>query len=295
LNIYKINIINKLVAISVIPVFFDLFFGLFMSNDLGTAFAQTTNIFNSQSAVGAFLFCSLPFFHAFLYKKYGNNVLKTSWIIELLFLFFAILTGSRGGFIGILIYSIFLRIKKLSIIKILLIGLVLSILAYILIQIPFFYKIFRIDNPLSQRDLLLIVGADVVQHNFLFGTGPGSFSDAALNYGIDNGVVDLMKGGIWGSSTHNIYLDMIIEAGILGLFGLFYIFNGIFNQTKDRDSNFPSRISSSLLIAYIIISFFGTKVIMGGSVSEGLLLWLSFLYIPTIKYDIIKIPQVSKI
>jgi len=291
LSIHNLTLINKLVAISVIPIFLDLFFGLITSNNLGTAFAQTTNIFNSQSAVGAFLFCSLPFFHAHLYKKYGNNVLKASWIIEILFLFFAVLTGSRGGLIGILIYTVLLRIKKLSITKILFTGLILSSIAFILIQIPFFYKIFRIDNPLSQRDLLLIVGIDVVQHNIFFGTGPGSFSDAALTYGIDNGVVDLMKGGIWGASTHNVYLDMIIETGILGLFGLFYIFNGIFKQTKDRDSNFPSRISSSLLFAYIIISFFGTKVIMGGSVSEGLLLWISFLYIPTLKFDTINAPE----
>ena len=158
----------------------------------------------------------------------------------------------------------------------------LLFIAFLLIQIPFFYTIFRIDNPLSQRDLLLIVGFDVVKNNFLFGTGPGSFSDIALSYGTDNGIVDLMKGGIWGSSTHNIYLDMIIESGVIGLFGLFFVFREVFVQSRNRDVNFTSRISSSLLIAYIIISFFGTKVIMGGSISEGLLLWISLLYIPTL-------------
>lgn len=275
------------VLISCSIIIIDLFLNSLFLDNFTDFFNQTGSFFNNQTAIGTLLFCSLPYVYL-IKSKYSKNVFNNFlwFFVDFIFVISAILTGSRGSLVGIIIMIFLMRLKKISFVKFLTFIILCFLSVTILSQIPFVSIIFRLDNPLSHRDLLFAIGYDAAINNWLFGIGPQAFSEVARNFGESNGILDLVRGGVFGASTHNVYLDAILDAGLLGLIGLLILYVGIFRYKSSNPA--VDKIIKSFTFAYMVISFFGSKVILGGAITEGLLLWtvlISFYHIDSIQRE----------
>ncbi len=192
----------------------------------------------------------------------------------------ALFTGSRGSLLGMILFLTFLYLEKLSFFKIFVLAIIFGILCIAIYYTPFIQQILRLDNPLSQRDLLFVLGLQTMAENPFFGVGPGGFSNIAYSHGYDLNILDLMKGGVFGSSSHNVYIDAHLEAGIIGFLALIFLYYSILKKNDVYDNGY--RIRSAFIKSYLIISIFGSKVILGGAVTEGLIIWLLIVIIPTL-------------
>lgn len=156
-----------------------------------------------------------------------------------------LLSGSRGGFVALLAELIFLVIittKSRGAAQIALkIGLAVALVAAIVVGSIFvggessltrFVETISSENVTTDRSHIWSVTLDVIKNNPIFGAGLGAFGVAYTQY-------DSMSGLERVEQAHNDYLQVLSDAGIVGLllggFFIFWLFRrGIANLKTDN-------------------------------------------------------------
>ncbi|WP_279138927.1 O-antigen ligase family protein [Faecalicoccus pleomorphus] len=212
-----------------------------------------------------------------IWKIYGNSLhekknksKKLYIILLLLFLLFCVLSNTRKVFVAAFLMIIFCTIwkTKFNIIKVLkytiLFSLLLAVVYFIIIQIPFLYNLlvenilFRFsqlltflqtgattdDYSASARELLRVLAVQIWSSHKLFGIGTDGFR-----------VFNNLGNKISGLYSHCNFTELLCNNGLIG-FGLYYSFYvyallKLF-QLKNEYYHLKCFISSSLIILLIM-------------------------------------------
>ena len=193
----------------------------------GTGFARNPNAFSSE------IVCSLPFL-AYWFATTDRFAIRLLSGAVLLFNIFAVmLTMSRGGslFMFIILFLLFaLHVQRLRSYHMgLVIALGIGIAGVGLLIIPQNYwerqislvtgiKGITEDRSLERRSTYIEVGWDGFKESPLIGQGPEMFPDLyAQSKYAGSFVASLETGGGYYRRAHNIYLETLVETGLLGL------------------------------------------------------------------------------
>lgn len=205
--------------------------------------------YQDPNYITGFLIFSIIYY----FDKYINKKSKISLVNLIIFLLFTIFTGSRGGLIaiiGAIICYLILQIKG----KRLKLSVVLKTILSISVIAILFKSIFGLlPQEITQRyDVAFTINdggagrtnvwVDLIDHysassifNKFFGWGAGTIQH--FNYG--------------GAVAHNVWIETLIELGILGLFILIYMY---FIFIK-RSIYLKQYVLVSALIGYLIMTF----------------------------------------
>lgn len=278
------------------------FFLLIVSSQY-EASERLTGIYGNASAPGHFLAVAVPVLVA--YSKNKNS--QYPFVFVFLVYFALALTMSRSGLLGVTIALVLLQTSsysrlmiKMSIFALITILVIISLPASFL---DFFATVMRIENGLSGRDELWEVGAKVYNHSPLIGIGPSLFryyflqsnnplADVEIinniinNYfatGSYSGYPGSVFGGIIGNSTHNLYFDVLVGSGALGLFFFLIFLGGLFYKIfKFSSLNKTCILTRSSLAVFISLLFrfnFEPNGLLKGGFSEVFVVWF-VLFLP---------------
>jgi hypothetical protein len=207
------------------------------------------------NCLSGFIAVVLPLMYASFEK---NRKLWNLWlVVSIIILIFTLgVTYSRNGYIAflmgsfttIIFYSI--RNKKLGWFLFFIIGL---ILLYIIINNFFPHvlkrfisiKYFSTDLSALQRLIFWEEGAKTFLSHPLFGTGIANF----VYQPYSNGYL----------IAHNLFVTTIVSMGLMGIFGLLFLFwritNLLFVTYKTANSNFQVKLSIGFLSAWVAFIF----------------------------------------
>ena len=209
----------------------------------------------------------------FIFPLLATSVKNKKWIpITIVVLIGFWLTLSRGAFIafvaGILLLLFYQKKLKQN----------LKSFVIICLSVIFAIGVYRFDDnsislqgrflggdisamqSLDERPLLFKGALDIIKDNYLFGIGPGGFSDVNPRYQ-ENFFVN-------SEHPHNIFLKLASESGIFTMiFFSFFIFSVIFEAFKTSKNRYiligviavllHSLIDYNLNFVYIYLLFFG--------------------------------------
>lgn len=233
---------------------------------------------------GQVLVVSLPYF---IYRVLGarNNSFREFLMIiaTLLVLLAILLTGSRGGFIALLIIFPIIAIEIRVKIPTIIIGLMIGGLALIVLPNTFserFLSLIQLegdstesifsDEAVQGRLEKMRVGFAMFKDKPLAGVGIGNYNQNYWVYAEDIGIesnATNIQSAAEEKDPHSLYIEILSETGLIG-FGTFAIFllsllKGSFDilitskqrKTDIRWKNWVAPIFVSL-IAYVITGFF---------------------------------------
>ena len=143
------------------------------------------------------------------------------------------LTGSRGGFVSLILISMLFYLRKPSV-KATFAGIILVVVAIIILPQSYIERINTLTTgeakhggkSLDKRRILLETGVVALFKNPVLGAGAGNYS-AAFEIAKGKGVLPNASAGIGKSShftAHNMYLEFFIENGFVGGLLLLMIF-----------------------------------------------------------------------
>jgi O-antigen ligase len=186
---------------------------------------------------------------------YGFFRTKKSWRILLYFLILVImnvLTASRGGImaflLGIVVFEFYnkglLKITKEKIIIIFLIILLFGAYNHISVNLDKHYT----PDTISERTTIWETIIPFIEGNLLFGNGLGSYEIFRHNF-------------LNSLSSHNIYLNVIFELGLVGLILILsfigFIFMKFQRMTKNIKTSMIGRIGISIIVSILFYSMVG--------------------------------------
>jgi O-antigen ligase len=112
------------------------------------------------------------------------------------------------------------------------------------------------DLSLLARISLWRVAVRVIEHNFLFGVGANNFLNIKYQYGIPHWL-DPTK----AFNTHNLYLEILVNFGIIGFIGFFSLIAKTFKKLSDiiktKEDNDISTLSLGLKAAILTFLIHG--------------------------------------
>jgi len=293
------------ISISFLIVFFVGLYQIFFNKSFGNfGFFAVNNRINSTltdpNSLGMYLFILFPIFIGFGYYFYNFKKYLSifSFILSILTLIMIMYSGSRSGFLGIVIiilfYFIYLGVilfkktfRKFNINKIF-----LNLISYfiiILLSVLFFYGfIFIVKNVdldseypsllvrikqnidiigeenflsyfSSGRNILWVQAAHMFMDYPISGVGVGQFIVEVSNYNtIKYGNIGLID------CTNNYYFQILSEMGILSLIVILWFFIGvifyaIFAYIKIEDNKFKFLYLNLLLCFVVMLIIFNTS------------------------------------
>ena len=245
----------------------------FFNSDINNqASSGMTSLFNNPNYAGAWLSIVFPFSLAFIFKNKNKLFLRNVSIFLFSLIFLGIIfTHSRSAFGCALITLFFflafifkIKIKKTFLIIFFFLIFLLLINNQNLIPINFsplgiFNRNIE-DYDLNRKDIWIYALKSIFERPF-FGWGSGSFP-----------VILRDITGIWKGHTHNIFLELFFNYGILvGFSFLFFIKKILFTSFKNLffDKSFPQNIidrawfcsASVLIISQMIdIQYFDLRI-----------------------------------
>jgi len=263
---------------------FETFYGLIIwyQREINTVFnsdinnqslSGMTSLFNNANYAGAWLSIVFPFSLALIFKNKNKLFFRniSSFLFSLLFLGI-IFTHSRSAFGCALITLLFFLASTLKITKIKKTFLVIfSFLIFLFLintqnLIPINFSSIGIfdrniqDYDLNRKDIWIYALKSIFERPF-FGWGAGSFP-----------IILRDITGIWKGHTHNIFLELFFNYGIVvGFSFLFFIKKIFFTSFKNLffDKSFPQNIidrawfcsASVLIISQMIdIQYFDLRI-----------------------------------
>jgi O-antigen ligase len=154
--------------------------------------------------------------------------------------------------------------------------------------------IFRISEGLSQRDYLWQLAFNIISTNPLVGIGPGAYSYEMFNYfpillnSYEGQLfIELQKNSLGFNGSHNFYLALFSDLGILGLlvsFLLPYIFIKIAKKTlefskilKSEEYKIILGLTSIGIGMFVRGLFEGISLITYGWITVDMPFWIIFL------------------
>jgi O-antigen ligase len=294
----QINIFtNSIIAASVIIVLFSIFNMIRLGQsifDINTwIFLRFSGLISNPNGTAAFYAISIPLM---IGKILTDDIKKRKFYFSVLLVLIigVLFTVSRGAFLSLAVSFTFLLYYLYRKVLFRIIT-VVAILLLIIIFVPTinetFITLLRIEEGVSQRDILWGLAMNMIADNFWLGIGPGSFTNEMFNYipvmldswhGIFlQGLAEITKGS---NLAHNFYLSFFTEMGILGLFAsvvLPIIFFRIGYQTMIFYKDFDKTIYINTLIilaigaGMFIRGFFeGINIISFGWITMDLPFWL---------------------
>lgn len=187
-----------------------------------------------------------------------------------------VLTGSRGGFIALIVALtagvIFAgRARRARVLSIVVVAALLTIVSVVAFAPPSVRDRLTATGDGSGRRDIWRVGVEMVKANPVLGVGAGNFQTRAPEYVLEAGLIrrnDLIVGRPRG--THNIYLRVLSQLGIVGLL----LFVGIiasalaanvaaarsFARQKDEQMELIARAVFVGLCGMLAAGFFGSWV-----------------------------------
>ena len=216
-------------------------------------------------ATGRNVFIFVPFF-LIAFNLQNNKLLILFYIVLISYLTFI---SSRGSIIAVtfffISYAIYpFLIKKSSLFKIYFlinIFFIIFIFYFYLAQLnnDFFENIFRelFNKRLNTRGFIWIELIEIIKEKYLFGYG----SDQVSNYISYDGEFNRKN-----LSSHNLYLEIVLTGGLLGLFLFLLLLFSLFNQFYSYRTNHWGRICSSLIIGLMYAGLTSQDFIKGNVV-----------------------------
>ncbi len=258
-----------------IIVFINLFIYIFIPSMSYTTHIYTRfmGIFDNPNTIGMFNYISISIVTYFFIIKNSPK-----WRFYNLFLIGVIiaqiiLSFSRSSALGLAVY--FLVICFFYNKKLFRIGLFLGITFTIIIVLsPTLLNLLRLaSDPFSLRDILWKIGMQAWSTNKIFGTGYGTTSI------ITNSPFEFIRHGLTfyllGKHFHNIYVEVLVETGIVG-FTIFisiivYIFQKTITKIKTSDNVHSLHLLNIYLSLYFAVLFqsaFESFLLSPGNVSS---------------------------
>jgi O-antigen ligase len=206
-------------------------------NDIASLIAQNQfraiGLYSNVNAPGSYIIATIPFLFSFLHYEKLKKFRCGFYFMILLMLAAISLTASRSALIGISVASlvaIYLTNRKLfkSIIWFVLLVLFVFLLVPSLNELTTFYL--RFDSGLTYRQDLWDISFGMFNDHPLTGIGPGNYTQTMLNYfplmfdSWKAEIILLMRDVTAGTNlSHNFYIAMLSDLGILGLISAVYL------------------------------------------------------------------------
>ena len=248
--------------------------------------------FSNANSLGVFCFVTSPLILSMgisTPKRNWKMLYYTSFLLLLLALF---LTGSRASWIACLVsittVSILLKGKKV------LINLSLFatiFIAIILILPPLrsnLVEITRFSFGLTGRPLLWASGFNLIKDHLFWGVGLDAVGETLYQYSVIKipSLQYWLHGFFVVGNLHSLYLQVVAEMGILGLFIVLFFFKNTFTEMKELlkksgDSLFKalSATGVALILGTFVHSLFETSNVIGaGSYASYFWLFLGLVY-----------------
>lgn len=176
-----------------------------------------------------------------------------NWIFSGLIFFVVLMTGSRGGLIAYA-FSLLLffmnYIKKIKIIKLIGIGVMICCIAVIVFQLlpPDIITRYFGENAIS-RDFYAVMSRSIIWRDSIRYLIP---QNPLLGYGSGNSAFIMQRVMGYYMGTHNTYLNMIVDYGILLLPLFIYFIFTLFKKIRV----IGDKVALMSLTCILIIAFF---------------------------------------
>ncbi len=258
-----------------IIIFINLFIFIFIPSMSYTTHIYTRfmGIFDNPNTIGMFNYISLSIVTYFFIIKNTPRWRLYNLFLSGIIIAQIILSFSRSSALGLAVY--FLVICFFYNKKLFKAGLILGItFTIIIILSPTLLNLLRLaSDPFSLRDILWKIGMQAWNTSKVFGTGYGTTKI------ITNSPFEFIRHGLTfyllGKHFHNIYVEVLVETGIVGLTIFISIIVYIFQKTVIKiktcinESNLHfSKIYLSLLLAVLFQSAFESFLLSPGNVSS---------------------------
>jgi putative inorganic carbon (hco3(-)) transporter len=271
-------------------------------HDIASLIAQNQfraiGLYSNVNAPGSYIIATIPFSFSFLFYEKLKKYRYILFLIILLMLVAISLTASRSALMGIFVASlvaIYLTNIKLfkSIIWFLLLVLLIILSLPSLNELATFYL--RFDSGLTYRQDLWDISFGMFNDHPLTGIGPGNYTQTMLNYfplmfdSWKAEIILLMRDVTAGSNlSHNFYIAMLSDLGILGLISavyltiiFFYMCSKLLIRYKNEKDLFNYYLIVSAFsggIGIFIRSFFeGIGIMTYGWIKMDLPFWILFI------------------
>jgi hypothetical protein len=259
---YPLKIFSKVFSIQLIVFFIYVIWLLF------------SEYLNSQInlSVGVRIFIFLPFF-IYAFDLNSKKVLIFLYIVLMSFL---TLISNRASMIAISMffinYSLYPYLLKSRVI----------FKSYFFINCFFIFIIFSLylalsgneflnnisleyfNKRLNTRAFLWVDLIEIIKQKILFGFGSDQMSENIAYYG------DFNRNNL---SSHSAFLEIVLRAGIFGLFIYLLLLYSIYNLFYSYKINFLGRIGSSLIIGMLYMKITATALLTGNIVHNAMI-WL---------------------
>lgn len=213
--------------------------------------------FGQPNFLGAFLVMSLPFIWYLV--KISSKANKIVYILSLITVILGIFsTFSRSAYLGLLILSLIWGFYHYRLLltaiasSIILFAVLANLLPNLVYSEWYRFKVDTISKWTAENRLLITQKSiQLIQQKPILGYGIENFSLAfpAIIIGKDIGLKDIVV-----DSSHNLFLDLAVQTGLVGL-GLFLIFLAVtFIQGLKHDAFVKAALLST--IAFVVIHQF---------------------------------------
>ena len=226
------------------------------------------SVYNQPNITGHTIGLFLPIFFGSVFLPGQRRIIRLLSVITTIFLSFVLIfTGSRGGMltgaIGLLILIFYLRRFSLLIIPLVLLGFFVFNWAFMR---EFFFDVRSLS--MENRINLIYYGLKTALEHPIAGIGLRQFNTHFHN----------MPFYLAGRSSHNAYLEVLVEMGILG-FGVFiafivFVWKALIN-TPDQKKQFTTVLRGIALSSFA--SLLCSKLFMGGLVLATWWIALAFI------------------
>lgn len=293
--IYALIFSALIMALSIIINIFDNGFSLLKL--VSNAQFRTGGLLSNINALAVFFAVVIPLAITLIYYSM-NKVVRVLLIVSIILMIISLITTmSRSALlataisVGIIFFNfqkkLFFRIVICSILTILILFLILPISEDLIL-------IFRLSEGLSQRDYLWQLAFNMIGTNPLIGIGPGAYSYEMFNYfpillnSYEGQIfIELQKNTFGFNDSHNFYLALFSDLGVLGLivsFLLPYVFMKIATKAL-KLSKIMKNEGYKIILGFTAIGigmfirglFEGISLITYGWITVDMPFWIIFL------------------
>lgn len=253
------NVILLIIGLNI----FYLFRGNFTKNFSG--------IFSNSNTLGLLLFCFL--FYLFLNNLYKKNNLFFIFnvVVTLVLIYFS---STRSIFVGLffvgityLFWNVIIRRKKIFMFYFFVLMLTVVGIIYI------YPKMIDWDNFYNFNDLVLnYTGKSIYTGRQLIWSKLIELIEQKIwfGYGAGTSVMDVLKIDL---STHNLYLQIMLQTGVLGIFTFILFLSSIWNSFWSGRNDIKVRLSASFYIGILVQQSFEVTLTQN-NMPIALLQWL---------------------
>ena len=240
--------------------------------------ARLFTVFNKGIELQVYLIFSIPIIFAVCFFS-NNKIWKSVSLIMGSVLFLnLVFSGSRGALIAVIIsFSVIIFFLKSKSIKFILFFINICLCIFILFFMPTNYSIIKNRASIDERVRLFSSSISIFKDYPILGSGPGMYEKLLYKYQPTGGYAD----GGGHLHTHNTYLEVAAEMGIIGLMVFLAIFILYFRKTfksikmiKDNNIRAIQIGLMGAIIANLMYAMSCTIITVG--IQEAVLFWLLF-------------------